>query len=130
MTGNPIDLTDKTIMVTGATDGIGQAVALILARHGAEIVGVGRNPQKCVRSAQIIIDATGNQKVDYLLADLSSQSDIRQLAIEFQRKYDRLDVLVNNAGAAFAKRHETVDGIEMTFALNHLNYFFTDKLTA
>ena len=128
MTGNPIGLTGKIVMVTGATDGIGQAVALILARQGAEIVGVGRNPQKCARSVQMIKQATGNQHVEYLLADLSSQSDIRQLAAEYKSKYDHLDVLVNNAGAAFARRQETVDGIEMTFALNHLNYFLLTNL--
>ena len=128
MTANQTNLSDKVIMVSGATDGIGQAAALILARRGAEIVGVGRNPQKCEQSTQMIKELTGNQNVNYLLADLSSQQDIRDLATEFKQKYDHLDVLVNNAGAAFAKRQETVDGIEMTFALNHLNYFLLTNL--
>jgi NAD(P)-dependent dehydrogenase (short-subunit alcohol dehydrogenase family) len=128
MSANPNHLAGKVIMVSGATDGIGQAVALILARQGAEIVGIGRNPQKSARSTRMIIENSGNQKVNYLLADLSSQQDIRNLVAEFKRKYDRLDVLVNNAGASFARRQETVDGIEMTFALNHLNYFLLTNL--
>ena len=121
-------MTNKICMVTGATAGIGEAVALALAKQGATLVGVGRNPQKCAHSVQMIKQATGNDQVDYLLADLSSQKDIRQLATTFKQKYDRLDVLINNAGAPFAKRQETGDGIEMTFALNHLNYFLLTNL--
>ena len=71
---------------------------------------------------------TGNSSVEYLLADLSSQKNIHNLAREFKSKYDRLDVLVNNAGATFGERMESIDGIEMTFALNHLGYFFLTKL--
>jgi NAD(P)-dependent dehydrogenase (short-subunit alcohol dehydrogenase family) len=128
MSANQNNMTGQVVMVTGATDGIGQAVALILARQGAEIVGVGRNPHKCAYSTEMIKKSTSNQKVNYLLADLSSQQDIHHLAAEFKHKYNRLDVLVNNAGAAFARRQETVDGIEMTFALNHLNYFLLTNL--
>lgn len=127
MTASSI-MAGKICMVTGATAGIGEAVALALARQGATVVGVGRNPKKCAHSSQMIKKLTGNEQVDYLLADLSSQKDIRQLAAEFKQKYSRLDVLVNNAGAPFAQRHETVDGIEMTFALNHLNYFLLTNL--
>lgn len=121
-------LADKICMVTGATAGIGEAVALALAKQGAKVIGVGRNPQKCMNSSQMIKQLTGNEQVDYLLADLSLQADIRQLAAQFKQKYGRLDVLVNNAGAPFASRQETADGIEMTFALNHLNYFLLTNL--
>ena len=119
---------DKTCLVTGATAGIGEVTATELARLGARMVGVGRNPQKCADVAQRIRQATGNARVEFLVADLSSQAQIRQLADEFKRKYDRLDVLVNNAGAFINARHESVDGIEMTMALNHLNYFLLTHL--
>lgn len=119
----------KVCLVTGATAGIGQATALLLARRGATVVGVGRNPAKNEYSTRWIKEETGNMSVDYLLADLSSQKDIHALAHQYQSRFDRLDVLVNNAGETFAKRQESVDGIEMTFALNHLGYFlFTNLL--
>lgn len=118
----------KICLVTGATAGIGQATALLLAKQGATVVGVGRNLAKIEHSIKIIKEETGNPSVEYLLADLSSQNDIRVLAQQFQAKYDRLDVLVNNAGATFANRQESVDGIEMTFALNHLGYFLLTYL--
>jgi NAD(P)-dependent dehydrogenase (short-subunit alcohol dehydrogenase family) len=76
----------------------------------------------------LIKEKTGNASVAYLLADLSSQKEIRALAQEFKTKYDHLDVLVNNAGATFGERQESVDGIEMTFALNHLGYFLLTNL--
>ncbi|MCP4166965.1 MAG: SDR family oxidoreductase [Chloroflexi bacterium] len=120
----------KVCLVTGATAGIGQATAKLLAEQGATVVGVGRNPAKNEYSLQMIKEKTGNLAIEYLLADLSSQQDIRALAQQFLDKYDRLDVLVNNAGATFGERLESVDGIEMTFALNHLGYFLlTDLLS-
>ncbi len=122
------DMAGKVCLVTGATAGIGEATARILARHGATVVGIGRNPAKNENSTKMIQAETGNTAVDYLLADLSSQKDIRAVAHQFQSKYDRLDVLVNNAGATFAKRQESIDGIEMTFALNHLGYFLLTNL--
>ena len=118
----------KVCLITGATAGIGQATALLLARRGATVVGVGRNPAKNEYSTRMIKEETGNLSVDYLLADLSSQEEIHALARQFQSRFDRLDVLVNNAGATFAIRQESVDGIEMTFALNHLGYFLLTNL--
>ncbi len=122
------DMLGKVCVVTGATAGIGQATALFLAKRGATVVGVGRNPTKNEHSTQMIKNETGNLSVEYLLADLSSQKDIHRLAQQFRNKYDRLDVLVNNAGATFGERMESVDGIEMTFALNHLGYFLLTNL--
>jgi len=122
------DMTGKVCIVSGATAGIGQAAALDLAQRGATVVGVGRNPIKNENSTRLIKEKTGNPSVEYLLADLSSQNEIRALAQQFQAKYDRLDVLVNNAGATFGERLESVDGIEMTFALNHLGYFLWTNL--
>jgi NAD(P)-dependent dehydrogenase (short-subunit alcohol dehydrogenase family) len=117
------DMQNKIVMVTGATNGIGLESAKALAGMGATIVGVGRNPQKCVESAQQIKTVTGNSKVEFLVADLSVQAQVRQLAETFKQKYNRLDVLLNNAGGYFAKRETNADGQEMTWALNHLNYF-------
>ncbi|MFC1997318.1 SDR family oxidoreductase [Chloroflexota bacterium] len=122
------DMTGKVCLVTGATAGIGEAAALLLAKRGATIVGVGRNPKKNKNSTEMIKTETGNPNVEYLLADLSSQKDIHHLAQQFKHKYNRLDVLINNAGATFGERMESVDGIEMTFALNHLGYFLLTNL--
>jgi NAD(P)-dependent dehydrogenase (short-subunit alcohol dehydrogenase family) len=123
------EMQNKVVMVTGATNGIGFEAAKALAAMGATVVGVGRNPQKCADRAAAITRATGSAKVEFLVADLSIQAQVRQLADEFKRKYDRLDVLLNNAGGYFAKREVSIDGIELTWALNHLNYFLlTDQL--
>lgn len=130
MTIEQQDMQGKVCMVTGATAGIGEAAALLLAKRGATVVGVGRNPVKNKNSTRMIKEKSDNPSVEFLLADLSSQKDIRALAQTFQSKYDRLDVLVNNAGATFGERQESVDGIEMTFALNHLGYFLLTNLLA
>jgi NAD(P)-dependent dehydrogenase (short-subunit alcohol dehydrogenase family) len=123
------EMQNKIIMVTGATNGIGLESARALATMGATIIGVGRNPQKCADAAAQITATTGNSKVEFLVADLSVQAQVRQLAESFKQKYQRLDVLLNNAGGYFAKRESNADGQEMTWALNHLNYFvLTDQL--
>ncbi len=122
------EMAGKVCLITGATAGIGEATANLLAQRGATVVGVGRNPTKNQSSTRKIIEKTGNPNVEYLLADLSSQQDIRAVAQEFRNRYDRLDVLVNNAGATFPDRQQSVDGIEMTFALNHLGYFLLTNL--
>lgn len=118
----------KICMVTGATAGIGKATAHGLAEMGAKVIVVGRNPEKCARVVEEIRKATRNQNVDCLLADLTDLSQIHRLALHFQESYPRLHVLINNAGAIFLTRRETVDGIEMTFALNHLSYFLLTLL--
>jgi NAD(P)-dependent dehydrogenase (short-subunit alcohol dehydrogenase family) len=119
---------EKLCMVTGATAGIGYYTALEIARMGAKVIMVGRDQEKCVATMKRIQEATGNQTVEYLLADLSSQAQIRALAATFYKQYDHLDVLVNNAGGFFLRRKLSVDGFEMTFALNHLNYFLITNL--
>lgn len=119
---------DKIVMVTGATAGIGKVTARDLARRGATVIAVGRNPEKCETVVREIRTVTDNPNVIYMVADLSAQSEIHRLATDFLARYDRLDVLVNNAGAVFTKRRESEDGIEMTFALNHLNYFLLTHL--
>ncbi len=119
---------DKTILITGATAGIGEVAALELARMGATIVGVGRNPAKCAAVTERIRRETGNSKVDFLVADLAVQAQVRQVAAEFRQRYDRLDVLINNAGAFYMQREVSADGHEMTWALNHLAYFLLTNL--
>lgn len=113
----------KVILITGATDGIGKVTALELARGGATVVGVGRSAPKCEATAHEISAATGNPNVAFLVADLSSLHEVRRVAADFQSRYNRLDVLINNAGGIFWSYGETVDGFERTFALNHLAYF-------
>lgn len=122
------NMTGKICLVTGATNGIGKATAQALAQMGATVVIVGRDAQKAEQVTGEIRAASGNQNVDLLLADLSSQQDIWRLAAEFKTKYSQLHVLLNNAGGTFATRQLSVDGIEMTFALNHLAYFLLTNL--
>lgn len=122
------DMHDRNVLITGATSGIGRATAHALAGMGARILLVARNEAKGRATIDQIRSATGNDRLDLLLADLSSQASIRRLATEVASRYDRLDVLVNNAGEYFGRRLATVDGLEMTFALNHLAYFLLTNL--
>ena len=119
---------DKVCLITGATAGIGAVTARVLAERGATVILVGRNPDKSRALVEQLKQQTRNPGVDYLLADLSSQQQIRALAETFKTRYPRLDILINNAGGIFFNRRETVDGLEMTFALNHLNYFLLTHL--
>ena len=118
----------KVCIVTGATSGIGKATALGLARQQASVVLVARSQAKGEAARQEIQTATGNQHVDLLLADLSSQASIRQLASAITERYPHVHVLVNNAGVFMLKRRETVDGLEMTLAVNHLAPFLLTQL--
>lgn len=118
----------KVCLVTGATSGIGRETAQTLAQMGAQVILVGRNPKKTEETTVEIRQKTGNSAVEYLLADLSEQQQIRDLADQFKSRYNRLDILINNHGAIFFNRQETVDGLEMTFAVNHLGYFLLTNL--
>jgi NAD(P)-dependent dehydrogenase (short-subunit alcohol dehydrogenase family) len=117
----------RICLVTGATGGIGKATALGLARLGATLVLVTRDPRRGDATVAEIKQQTGNDALDYLTADLASQQSIRQLADEFKGKYRHLHVLINNAGGVFPRTY-TVDGLEKTFALNHLAYFLLTEL--
>jgi NAD(P)-dependent dehydrogenase (short-subunit alcohol dehydrogenase family) len=122
------DMRGKTCLVTGATAGIGAVTAEALAGAGATVLMIGRNAAKCGETTARIRGATGNTAVYPFVADLSSQSQVRRLAEEVVAQHPQLDVLVNNAGAMFNRRVESADGIEMTWALNHLAYFLLTDL--
>lgn len=118
----------KVCLITGATSGIGQATAHALAQQGATVLLVARDPARGEATRAAIQAASGNDAVAVLLADLSSQASIRSLAAEVVARYPRLDVLVNNAGGLNGARTLTVDGLELTFAVNHLAYFLLTNL--
>jgi NAD(P)-dependent dehydrogenase (short-subunit alcohol dehydrogenase family) len=118
----------KICLVTGGTNGIGKSTALGLATMGATVVIVGRNAEKTTRVVEEIRRRSGNKLVESLLADLSSQQEVRRLAKVFRHKHSRLHILINNAGGFFLRRQISADGIEMTFALNHLSGFLLTNL--
>lgn len=122
------DMHGKIVMVTGATDGIGKATAHALAALGATVLVVGRNPAKISATIAEIGAAGNTQQLDSFQADFSSLAQVRRLAEQVRARYDRLDVLINNAGTIFSERGETVDGFERTFAVNHLAPFLLTNL--
>ena len=119
---------DKVVLVTGANSGIGRAASLALAKKGATVVMVARDKERGEAARSETIRESQNASVDLLLADLSSLESVRQLATEFQRKYSKLHVLINNAGLFNQRRHVTMDGYENTFATNYLAPFLLTNL--
>ena len=117
----------RAVLVTGATSGIGRATALGLAAMGAHVAITGRDRGR-TDSAAREISAAGGRKVEAFVADLSSQAEVRRLASEVLEGLPRIDVLVNNAGGYWSTRHVTADGLERTFALNHLAPFLLTNL--
>jgi NAD(P)-dependent dehydrogenase (short-subunit alcohol dehydrogenase family) len=118
---------DPTVLITGATSGIGLEAAVALTQLGARVIAVGRDPARLDRAASAIHERGGTKPVTYL-CDFSVQASIRALASHVLRDHSRLDVLVNNAGGVNKRRQLTVDGIERTFATNHLGYFLLTTL--
>jgi NAD(P)-dependent dehydrogenase (short-subunit alcohol dehydrogenase family) len=118
----------KTVLVTGATSGIGLQASIDLARRGARVVMVGRDPRRSDAALAEVNARSGSPDVSLLMCDVSSQAAVRRLAAEYRARYDRLDVLVNNAGGVNKTRGTTVDGIETTFAVNHLGGFLLTNL--
>lgn len=122
------DMQGKACLITGGSDGIGYAAARELARRGARVVIIGRNPAKTDAAVARIAAAAGNPAVERIVADLSSQREVRRAAAEALDRLPRIDVLLNNAGAIFLSKRISPDGLEMTFALNHLGYFLLTTL--
>ena len=118
----------KIVVITGGTGGIGKATATGLATLGARVGITGRDPARAEQAAADIRAASGNPAVDAFAADMTSQNELRQLAAVVLEAYPRLDVLVNNVGGFWAHRHSTADGLERTFALNHLAPFLLTNL--
>lgn len=126
MTSVPPDISmrGRVCLVTGATSGIGRVAARELATKGATVILVGRSQEKCVATMEEINNVTGSDALDYFVCDLSNFQQIRTMTLALKRKYSKLNVLVNNAGGLFMRRQYNVDGIEMTWALNHFGYFW------
>ncbi|HKU48412.1 MAG TPA: SDR family oxidoreductase [Nitrososphaera sp.] len=149
----PPFINGKICLVTGSTSGIGKEIAAGLAKHGGSVVLIGRERSRCEAAAKEIRRRVGREDdnvddddggsssnnnnnndninhstVTYLVADLSLQSSVRNLAREFKERYKRLDILINNAGVFRARRELTEDGIESTFAVNHLAPFLLTNL--
>jgi NAD(P)-dependent dehydrogenase (short-subunit alcohol dehydrogenase family) len=121
-------MTGRTCLVTGATSGIGEETALGLARRGARVLVVGRDPERGERARASIAERSGNSAIELLLADFSRLSEVRRLAVEVGQRTAELHVLVNNAGVVNLSRTTTPDGFESTFAVNHLAYFLLTQL--
>ena len=118
----------KVVLITGATSGMGKATARALATYGATVVIHGRDEEKAKETVEAIKEETKNPAIYYLIKDFEKLGDVRLLASEFQRQFHRLDVLVNNVGAVFSKRQESVDGIELTLQVNYLGHFLLTNL--
>lgn len=123
MSGIKMDVDNRVFLITGGTSGVGKAIAMGLARHGAKIVIVGRSLARGQRALREIAAATGNERGEFLTADLAQQASIRQASEEVKRRYDRLHVLVNAGGAMYWEKQLTPDGIERMFAVNYLGHF-------
>jgi NAD(P)-dependent dehydrogenase (short-subunit alcohol dehydrogenase family) len=122
------DIRGKTVLITGASSGIGFHAALDLARLGARVAMVGRDPGRSEAALREVTTRTGSKDVSLFLCDFASQAAVRKLADDVRARHDRLDVLVNNAGGVNKTRTVTVDGIETTFAVNHLASFLLTNL--
>lgn len=125
-------VTDMVILITGATDGIGRQAAHELAAAGATVLVHGRNPERGMETLEEIRSATGSERLHYLQADFAALSEVRQLADTVQSQFDRLDVLINNAGIGpgkrGAERTTSSDGYELRFAVNYLASFLLSHL--
>jgi retinol dehydrogenase 14 len=122
------ELTGKVVLITGATSGIGLEASVALARMGARVVMVGRDPRKTAEKVDEVHTRSGSATVESLQCDVSSQAQVRALAAAFLAQYQRIDVLINNAGTVFNSRTLTEDNLEATFAVNYLSAFLLTNL--
>lgn len=123
MEGIGVDIDNRVFLITGGTSGVGKAIALGLAKLGAKIVIVGRSRERGQSALRDIAEATGNDRGEFLAADLALQSSIRQASEEFKRRFDCLHVLVNAGGAIYWDRQLTPEGVERMLAVNYLGHF-------
>ena len=122
------DAAESTILVTGATDGLGRRVARELAAKGATVLLHGRSPERLDAALEEVRTHTGSKKLGSYVADLSSLGEVRGLSEQVLSEHDHLDVLVNNAGVIVREREESEDGHELTFAVNYLSHFLLTGL--
>ena len=113
----------KTVLITGATDGIGKQTAFNIAEYKHHIIIVGRDETKCELVCNEISRKSFNDNIEYMVCDLSLISNVKQLSSDIKNKFSKIDILINNVGALFVNRQETLEGFEKTFALNHLSPF-------
>jgi NAD(P)-dependent dehydrogenase (short-subunit alcohol dehydrogenase family) len=119
---------DKIVLITGASSGIGKATALALAKMGAHIIAICRNKEQGEDLCNEIRKTTGNTGTDFLIADLADLKTVSLAAQEFKKRFNRLDVLINNAGVLYMQRSETRDGHESHFGINYLSHFLLTRL--
>jgi NAD(P)-dependent dehydrogenase (short-subunit alcohol dehydrogenase family) len=118
----------KTVLITGANSGIGKTTATTLSIMGYKVVFVARNIEKAEATKKEIIQVSGNNSVDFILADLMSLSQIEECASTFKHRHENLDILINNAGVCLPERRITEDGFEAMFQINHLSHFLLTNL--
>lgn len=122
------NLKDQTVLITGSTDGIGKQTAVDLAEMGAKVIVHGRNEGRVKETMQEIFELTGNNNLDFVIADLSSLQQVQEMADDLHQRFNKIDVLINNAGVFKTTRELNEDGFEMTFVINHLSYFLLTNL--
>ncbi len=122
------DIRQSVVLITGATNGIGKSTGEALAGLGATVIIHGRDQNKINRVVNEIKGRTGSKKVEGIRGDLTSLKEVKGIAAEFRERFDRLDVLINNAGGVFMDERSSKDGIEITFAVNYLSHFLLTNL--
>lgn len=122
------DMTGKVVIVTGSNQGIGKETVLALARMGATVIMACREPTRTLPVVEKVISKTHNRNISFIKLDLSDLQSIKEFTEEFQRKYNRLDILINNAGIATPERNVTKDGFELQFGTNHIGHFYLTTL--
>ncbi len=118
----------RNVLITGGTDGIGKALAYRFASNGDKVIIIGRNSEKGFRVQSELTQSTGNQDIHFFSADLSLLSEVRRVTTWVESSFTHLDILINNAGGYYAKRYQTAEGFELTFALNYLSPFLLTLL--